>query len=480
MEEKTKNNKKRKLIIVIIILLMLVTGISYAAFTYNFKGTESLINVKPVELELLESTGEIINIQNAFPMTDEQGIAQSETFDFAVTTRTEAVTDIFYSLKIEKVSVDSGFTSLQDSDVKIYLTDFNNKALIGPRKISNLTDNIFYESYNSHTSEGTEVTTKFKLRSWIDEDVDAKNWDMNTKLQYKFKIGVEGKEYKSSLVNLSQGSSIPKGAYYISMNMETGEPTIQDELPETLNEYDIYLYGDYIYVYSGEEIGGWMVGLATTEYFEMLGLTETLSDYPVTDRNQTTYGPILENINGQPVTNMNYTFQGCTSLAKIPVIPKSVISTEGIFERVTSLKSDTNIYSINTDVINLGINLDSITNYTTDYKSLNSNSFLKHNIGSLGRVESSDVCYILNGNKYCLKGGGVYDAETESYNSLYYEENKSLLLETFGEDNCSVDSNRVNCSLSGLYANAHDNGNVNASDFDWHCNVSSTGNAYCY
>ena len=38
------------------------------------------------------------------------------------------------------------------------------------------------------------IKYKFKLRAWIDGEVDASNWNASTKLQYKFKIGLTSEE----------------------------------------------------------------------------------------------------------------------------------------------------------------------------------------------------------------------------------------------------------------------------------------------
>ena len=59
----------------------------------------------------------------------------------------------------------------------------------------------------------------------------------------------------------------------------------------------------------------------------------------VTDKNQKTYGPILESINGMPVTSMTSTFQNCTMLETSPVIPNSVTTMVFTFGRCTSLKT---------------------------------------------------------------------------------------------------------------------------------------------
>ena len=97
---------------------------------------------------------------------------------------------------------------------------------------------------------------------------------------------------------------------------------------------------------------GWMVTLATEQYLSQFGLTELIPDYQPTLKNKITYGPILENINGQPVVATMETFNGCTQLIDPPVIPKSVILSSETFNGCTSLKSDTNIYSYSTEKVN--------------------------------------------------------------------------------------------------------------------------------
>ncbi|MGM9879054.1 MAG: BspA family leucine-rich repeat surface protein [Bacilli bacterium] len=81
---------------------------------------------------------------------------------------------------------------LQDNQVKIYLEDYDGNVLVAPTKISGLGDNyILYNDINKHSTTNTKQTDKFKLRVWVDKDVEAGSWDENTKLEYKFKIGVK-------------------------------------------------------------------------------------------------------------------------------------------------------------------------------------------------------------------------------------------------------------------------------------------------
>lgn len=57
----------------------------------------------------------------------------------------------------------------------------------------------------------------------------------------------------------------------------------------------------------------------------------------IKDREQTSYGPILESINGIAVTDMTDTFNNCINLATAPAIPNSITNMEYAFSNCTSL-----------------------------------------------------------------------------------------------------------------------------------------------
>ena len=213
MEEKEQSNKKKLILTIVGILILVITvvGISYAAWNYVFNGTlTNTLSTADIHLELLESNENIINVGNSLPMTDEEGIAQEETFDFAVTSKTTRDMTIAYTIKIEKLAIDSERNPFNDNQIKVYLTDYSNNQKVAPTLISNLSSYKLYTGRHTHDSTHNKVQDKFKLRAWIDGNVDASNWDENTKLQYKFKIGVNGEESKpytdtmKKLVNTNQ------------------------------------------------------------------------------------------------------------------------------------------------------------------------------------------------------------------------------------------------------------------------------------
>ena len=196
-----KNNKKKLIVSALLVLLIIIIGSSYAVWTYTFTGGVNTISSSEISIDLLESNSEIINITNALPMGDNDGKTQTDTFDFAVTSKTPKTTVIGYILNIEKLSVDSGYTSFNDSDIKIYLEDYAGNQLLEPTKISDLDNYKFYSNLHNHDSSHVTIQDKFKLRTWIDGDVDLSSWTSTTKLQYKFKIGLSSTETTPLTVN---------------------------------------------------------------------------------------------------------------------------------------------------------------------------------------------------------------------------------------------------------------------------------------
>lgn len=122
--------------------------------------------------------------------------------------------------------------------------------------------------------------------------------------------------------------TIPEGAYYGNFNTYT----FYDTMPDTVSDGDAYLYGDYIYTYQSA-LDGWDVSLILEES----GILNIIPNYPVTDKNQTSYGVILESINGKPIVCLGYTFRGCALLETAPDIPCGVVDIVEAFCDCTSL-----------------------------------------------------------------------------------------------------------------------------------------------
>ena len=118
-----------------------------------------------------------------------------------------------------------------------------------------------------------------------------------------------------------------------------------------------------------------------------------------------------------------------------------------------------------------------VQNFTTpnlDYKTSPDASwkfYLKHTLNSNGIIEEIDVCGKYNGQEFCLE---------RSADGSKYEQNKTLLLSTFGNGSCDVYSSSVQCFGGSIGTYAFDDGLVRTDDDVAGCAVSGSGTAGCY
>ncbi len=156
---------------------------------------------------------------------------------------------------------------------------------------------------------------------------------------------------------IAQGVVPEGGTYYVGIPSKCDETTMCDawylgdytgatatytagQTMPTISDGDVFVYGDYEYRYnicysyicfeSNPSQNGWGV--------------------KVLDDTKTEYGAILENINGQPITNINWTFSMCTALTTAPAIPSSVTDMWSTFDRCTNLTTAPVIPSSVTDM----------------------------------------------------------------------------------------------------------------------------------
>ena len=117
--------------------------------------------------------------------------------------------------------------------------------------------------------------------------------------------------------------------------------------------------------------------------------------------------------------------------------------------------------------------------------------YLKHTIEN-DIVKESYVCFEKDGNIYCLQGqhtyesgapgnckSEYYDSENNKCISTYYESNKMILKQAFGESNCTQYSSYLYCSAGGLNARAYEDGHVGAHGGSADCYVYDNGTSSC-
>jgi len=211
MEMKENNQKKMLLSVLgVAILVVAVIGISFAAYSTVFTSSANTVTTGTIMVNYTESSN-AINVTNAMPMSDANGIAQTGTgvFNFSVSTKADNALTVPYEINLTKVTTGTpSFTSMADDQVKVYLTE-DGTAVTETTSVGKLVDDLTDSSVRSgskvlHSGEhvftssnkGTAQTTSYTLRMWIANNVEYS--------------AVSGKEYHAK-VNVDS-SVTPLGA----------------------------------------------------------------------------------------------------------------------------------------------------------------------------------------------------------------------------------------------------------------------------
>lgn len=129
--------------------------------------------------------------------------------------------------------------------------------------------------------------------------------------------------YGGTYYVMATGGDFETGKGDYSLAMET--LAAGDEFPDTVNDGDVYVYGDYEYRYNYGYEGEWFKC-----YCDGWGAT-------VVDNSKSSYSNMLQKINGENITNAIGTYRDCTRLKYSPAIPLTVIYMDGTYYGCTSL-----------------------------------------------------------------------------------------------------------------------------------------------
>ena len=201
---KLKNNKQLMLTICgVFLLLLLCGGVTFAIFNYSNVGDDSNINSGYISMTYTEPSNEYV-VENALPMKDAEGMNTSNYFEFSVTTTapTNDTDDNGVSIPYEITITESEDNTLTSNQIKMYLTEVEGeKEVVNtlPTLVSNLEDSLYKNegtkvgfNLHLHRNGNKTVTTKYRLRAWVDYNVDVSDWDTAGKYEYKFRVNVNG------------------------------------------------------------------------------------------------------------------------------------------------------------------------------------------------------------------------------------------------------------------------------------------------
>lgn len=278
-----------KILPIFLILLAIISFASYAYYKINLQGVKEHLIQKDQISFTYEEQEEQLNLTGLNLMSDEDGISQSNYFQFSVSTELSQDMTTEYEISISQILVENNFAK---DDVKLYLTSvINNEEtqLVGPVIINDLTDNsriteakTVYKSDFTYTEANVLQRHTYRLRVWIKDDLDISSYVNNTTLgneqnfsidnyAFKFKVNVNTADFKYSEEFLYTGNYqewvVPKTGYYqIELWGAQGSGTYGGQGGYTSG--NIYMsVGEKLYVYVGERnntFNGGGIGYQTT------------------------------------------------------------------------------------------------------------------------------------------------------------------------------------------------------------------------
>ena len=186
--------------VLLVCLILVVIGVSFAFFTYSRQGSkENTITTGSLTFVYDEqkAEGNGITLSNAFPMSDEDGKAQSgdnNVFDFQVLASTKGE-----SISYEVIGQKDDSSTLPENVVKIYLTTLSgseesevattvNDGIVttydelSDTQIKDQTGKTLYQEVIPINQSGYQKN--FRLRMWLSEEANTTtngSWDYNNK-----------------------------------------------------------------------------------------------------------------------------------------------------------------------------------------------------------------------------------------------------------------------------------------------------------
>ena len=249
MEKIKENFKKYSTVYIVILLLLVIIGVSYAIFAVTNLSDVNTINLGQISMSYTEPDNALV-LENALPMGDAEGMAQSNYFEFKVMTHATTDADdsdgliIPYEINLGEIETDADKQALIKYWIKVYLTKVvggSEEEVVGPILLSNLTESStsnlnIYQARDVHRNAGSEITTTYRLRAWIDSNVNASIFESQI-YQYKFNVNINSavKPISDSLANNWKDYTEEEKEFKAIYTLDT------KELPET-KEYNSVVY----------------------------------------------------------------------------------------------------------------------------------------------------------------------------------------------------------------------------------------------
>ena len=247
-------NKKElfiKLIPLFITLLSCIILVSYAYYKIKLEGQKThFVSTDVISFTYKESEDKI-SITNMEPKSDTEGIKENY-FEFNVASNLVKDMSINYEISILKTSTTNSF---EENDVKAYLTDGNDNALVNPILISNLGNSkkianakVIYNNSFMYNNSNEIQTHTYRLRVWLKIDINMSKYTVKQEIDdsktnisltgctFKFKVNVSTVEQETgadTLIKLTNNQN-DSGLYTIT---HPADSTLQIGATESVTEY---------------------------------------------------------------------------------------------------------------------------------------------------------------------------------------------------------------------------------------------------
>ena len=212
MKEKLSNNKK--LFITILIGIAFLISISFAIYNIVLEGQRTHnITTNKLTFSYKEPI-ESLNLISYNSLTDEEGKAQNNYYEFTVKGTSEAPEVIDYVIYLQKEEVEKAFN---ESDLKVYLTKVENDVeteVVAPTLLSefleynNISDTKALYGSSMNLTGNEDITDTYRLRIWLKEEFDFNSLKSVTNNNGEQNIKIEQYEYKFK-VNVATGVMMP-------------------------------------------------------------------------------------------------------------------------------------------------------------------------------------------------------------------------------------------------------------------------------
>lgn len=205
-ELENKDSSKKVLLGIFgtMILVVAVIGVSFAMFYYSMTlSNENSLTTGTISMAFQDTT--YIDIADALPMTDEEGIAMTgdmQYMDFTVTTNISGNTPIFYEISAVDETITDEYEKVPYENLKIYIYDKDNKESAKPILYSDLKEPTLHDDITGRAQEKdklllsdtinneqgkNEIIKSYRLKMWIDEKTE----DVSVPKTFKLKVRLD-------------------------------------------------------------------------------------------------------------------------------------------------------------------------------------------------------------------------------------------------------------------------------------------------